>query len=368
MDGANTRASTDNATIEDVSDPLLETLNSVLRLSNRPTLAQQNAERPRRFSDTDRGTTTTAPVLRPEPIAVRSRDGSRWLPAPDEQSHRYGGKASISDGLDPASGPSLKPHICHATECAVSKVFATPELLELVLSYLDTRNVLEVRLTSPRWDTVVRTSPELRLHLFCLPQFARLGSDFQLLPLCMPGLDVKLGEPLHLGQWVHVSMTARAARYILPNSSPTRRVRSRSIYEGLRGGLGSRSSNTKADWPTSSSGLPAKGLLRYEGLLIGQPPPINMQAFIVSHDDTKSFSAKGKEVERLDDRPFPCAKLHCDAGISLGFLAETVQSILTDSKLKSGEVKVLFKTIVSFCNTDSAPRKRSGTRGVTMIG
>lgn len=116
-------------------DPLLEQMSSVLRLRDRPTAATHDQQRPRRFSDT-----SSAPIAgsstKPEAIAVKSRDGSRWLPAPEEQSHRYGTgtnadeQAADDDGPEEVASP-LEPHVCNAVDCAAEKVFGTIELLEI---------------------------------------------------------------------------------------------------------------------------------------------------------------------------------------------------------------------------------------------
>jgi hypothetical protein len=78
------------------------------------------------------------------------------------------------------------------------------------------------------------------------------------------------------------------------------------------------------------------------------------------------------------------SKLACDAGITLGFMAEAANFLLRDLELlasggqgsedqngkqqREKDVVVVFRAIVSFCaQTDGAPRMRSGTRFVTKV-
>ncbi|KAK4549417.1 hypothetical protein LTR36_006414 [Oleoguttula mirabilis] len=353
-------------------DPLAEQMSSVLRLGSRPAAATREAQLVRRFSDTHRPSTAT-PGPQPAPITVRSRDGLRWLPAPAEQTRTVGSRGADTSEAEPTSTVPLEPHACNAAICAVTKLFETTELLELTLSFLATKEILTLRRTSSNWNATIQQSPQLRLHMFYYPQFMWPADNFQLLPLSLPGLSVELGEPLPLGRWVEVTFTRDAARKISPDLPQRRPRRSRSIFEGLRGGLGPRAGPSTDLWPTLS-GNPAETLnstLQYEDLFITQPPVVAMQAFILP--PAKSAGTRdGHSDDGFSDEEEPAAraKLSCDAGITLGFLAETAQSLLTSNKCAVGEDgrSIVFKAIVSFCTSDSAPRKRSFARSVTRIG
>ncbi|KAK0807313.1 hypothetical protein LTS16_018826, partial [Friedmanniomyces endolithicus] len=250
--------------------------------------------------------------------------------------------------------------------CALTKVFATTELLECILGFLDTENIWVHRLTSPLWYATINTSPELRLHRHVYPQFTRPSSAFLLLPISLPGLVIELGKPLHLGQWISVTFTQEAVRRVSPGVNPGRRVRSRSIFEGLRGGLGSRQGGSNDNWPApapmDTKPTNANGTLHYGSLHITQPPTLGMQAFII---DLVTAPDPGSSDDKADVKlPAPCAKLSCDAGITLGFLAETAESLLPPGSEKS----VMFKAIVSFSKSEPVPRKRGVARSVTKIG
>ena len=346
-------------------DPLMAQMRSVLNLGPRASGISQRRER--RLSDGDTPPAATLPT-RPEPVAIRSSDRSRWLPAPDEQSHRIGLGSSSSS--QPESSPSqpLEQHKCSYAMCAVSKVFQTTELLELVLSFLETKDVLTLRRTDKHWQSTVGQSPQLRLHFFTYAQWNRPGSQFQLLPLSLPGLTIERGEELHLGRWVVASLTPEAARRIVQNPKPNRRVRSRSIFEGLRGGLGSRSQNSSDAWPASRATPTSNSTLQYEDLFITQPPIVGMQAFIVWPGAIGDWERT--EVEEESDLPPACAKLSCDAGITLGFLAETARSLLASQKSEPSNVedaRIVFKAIISFVPPEQAMRKRNNNRDVTRI-
>ena len=166
-------------------DPLMEQMRSILRLG--PRASDPSQRRERRFSDTDRPQ-SELPTTRPESIAIRSRDGSRWLPAPDEQSHRVGMGNALAT-LISEFGPMhpLVQHDCSAAICAIANVFETTELLELILSFLESRDVFSLRRTSRLWDSTIHQSPQLRLHFFTYGQWSRPGSQFLLLPLSLPG-------------------------------------------------------------------------------------------------------------------------------------------------------------------------------------
>ncbi|KAK0336801.1 hypothetical protein LTR59_007789 [Friedmanniomyces endolithicus] len=106
----------------------------------------------------------------------------------------------------------------------------------------------------------------------------------------------------------------------------------------------------------------ANGTLHYGSLHITQPPTLGMQAFII---DLVTATDPGSSDDKADVKlPAPCAKLSCDAGITLGFLAETAESLLPPGSEKS----VMFKAIVSFSKSEPVPRKRGVARSVTKIG
>ncbi|KAK0277184.1 hypothetical protein LTR91_000356 [Friedmanniomyces endolithicus] len=360
----------ENDDIVALIDPLLEQMSSILRLSSPPVAGRAISQRARRFSDVGGVASDGGPATNTMPVTVRSHDGSRWLPAPVEESHRYGSPAKHdAEGLameDVEATLPVKPHSCDAATCALTRVFATTELLECILGFLDTENVWAHRLTNPVWYATIDASPELRLHRYVYPQFTRPSSAFLLLPLSLPGLVIELGQPIYLGQWISVTLTQEAVRRISPGVKPGRRVRSRSIFEGLRGGLGSRQGGSNDNWPApappDTKPTNSNGTLHYGDLHITQPPTLGMQAFIID-------PVTASDPESSDDKikvklPAPCAKLSCDAGITLGFLAETAESLLPSGSEKG----VMFKAIVSFSKSEPVPRKRGVARSVTKIG
>ena len=354
---------------ENVVDPLMEQMRSILRLGPRASDASQH--RARRFSDADRPENGIFPRTRTS--MVRSRDGTRWLPAPDEQSLRYGQSRtdSATDDQESIATSDLQDHTCESAVCAVARVFETTELLELILSFLETKDVISLRRTSKQWNSTVCESPQLRLHFFTYGQWARPGSQFQLLPLSVPGLSIGLGDELHLGRWIKITFTPECAKRISRNADPTRRVRARSIFEGLRGGLGSRRRGSNDTWPATKPTPNTNSTLQYEDLLVTQPPLLGMQAFIVFTDDEQE---KENFCDPDDESPpselLPCAKLSCDAGITLGFLAETAQSLLNSQPAgpsTATDARVAFKGIMSFCPAETTPKRRTRTRIVTPI-
>lgn len=153
-------------------------------------------------------------------------------------------------------------------------------------------------------------------------------------------------------------------------------------------------------------------------LLLAQPPLVGVQAFVVVADEethsrqrqdcqdgnvnvrlpsagTKSSSpsssepdSEGISIPSKSTTPSHHSKLACDAGITLGFMADVAHFLLRDWELTNGgggggrekesdpdgeqqeekAVVVVFRAIVSFCSqTDGAPRVRSGTRFVTGV-
>lgn len=362
-------------------DPLIEQMNSVLQLTPRMPAGTQPC-RQRRFSDaeipfavpnmTQKGTVST------QNIDCRGADEDRWPPLPDRQSQVVRERPSIAKATnaETLSVNEIRPHLCIGIECAVIKVFETTELLELILTHLETDDVLSVRSTSRRWNLVSKESPRLRLHYFSKPQYARPAAQYDLLSLNLPGLMIENGKPLHLGRWIHVSLTREAARSLAPETQVRHRVRSRSIFEGLRGGLGSKKSSQNLLWPNPAPEFGSSPTLEYSKLLVTQPPLLGMQAFIISprtqnpshltDDDTGSEDSP-------DIEPIACAKLSCDAGITMGFLAETAQSLLSSAQNIHGSGEeddrfVLFKAIMSFSEVSTRERKIRTAKNVTRIG
>lgn len=335
------------------ADPLLEQMTSILRLAG-PSSTQR---RERRYSDADRPRSTTGdPIARPDPVAILSTDGSRRLAAPDEQSHPKGSGISTGNSAEPPQERDAEQHTCTAAVCSVVKVFQTTELLELIFNFLEFRDVLSLRTASRHCQSVVQESKHLRLQFFREGQWRRPHAQFQLLPLSLPGVTIDRGVEIDLGQWIEVSFTPEAARRIAPEPKPTKRVRSRSIFEGLRGGLGTRAPDDP--WPAKNPTPSVSRTLEYEDLLIAQPPVLSMQAYIVN----PKVATNNPEGEEVDSGPPARAKLWCDSGITLGVLAETVQSLLARNHGRSNadDVKVLYKAIMSFSAPDQAPRKPRG--------
>lgn len=309
-------------------------------------------------------------------------DGTRWLPSPDEQLHRVGAMDRAESTPEPDTPSPLEQHDCKAAVCSVIKTFETTELLEAILCFLDRKDVISLRRTTKRWDSLVHSSPFLRLHFYNRPQWKRPPSSYQLLPLSIPGITIENGEPIHLGRWIQVTMTPEAAKRICPE--PRQRVRSRSIFEGLRGGLG-RSSNDA--WPAGTATEDEGGSLKREDLYIVQPPLLGMQARLIRQvrkSDPERLAAGsavsrdiGGVAEVSDEAQSPheppaIAKLSCDAGITLGFLAETAQELLgprTSGPSNAGDVKIVFKAIISFGAAEISPRAtRRQVRTVMRIG
>lgn len=339
-------------------DPLSERMTSILRLSSRPSPSQQ---RERRFSDADRPRPTSEQFDLPlNPVPTMSKDFFR------QQDGRADGTTStLPDSALRTSirSPPLQQHNCTAAECAVIKVFHTMELIELIFSFLEYRDIHSLRNINRHCNYTVKESKQLRIQFFSSGQWRRPGAQFQLLPLSLPGVTIEAGEELHLGQWIEVSFTPEAARRISPWPNPTKRVRSRSIFEGLRGGLGNKAQNDP--WPASNSTSAIDETLQYEDLLISQPPTVGMHAFVIG---PRTTSTTAEDMSTESETP-ACAKLSSDTGITLGFLAETAHSFLArnDGPSEPEDVKVVFKAIMSFSEPDQTARKRTGKRTVFYI-
>lgn len=351
-----------------MTDPLMEQMRSILNLG--PRASDSSLRHGRRYSDADRPTTETFPI-RTESTSVLSADGSRWLPAPDEQSERYSFPKTEPSVHEKPREP-VSPHSCSSNVCALAKVFETTELLESILSYLETPNILRVRRTSRLWDATIHQSPQLRLHFFTYGQWGRHGEDYQLLPLNLPGLTITAEKLIHLGQWVSIQFTSEAARRIACNPRPHKRVRSRSIFEGLRGGLGSHAQRAGGTWPDSKATPTVHSSFQYEDLFVSQPPLLGMQAYLTLHRQHQGSdeTTEDNEAEGVTAAP-ACAKMSCEAGITLGFLAETAQSILASSDDTAPsdmvDATVEFKAIMSFTEAKVTSKKRSTTRSVVRM-
>lgn len=154
-------------------------------------------------------------------------------------------------------------------------------------------------------------------------------------------------------------MSARAAHQISPPDVRRRRPRARSIFEGLRGGLGSRPQND--EWPVRTCKGPVEPLVKTAQLLVIQPPIVGMQAFVTRPAASVASSSTTPPDEQVEGAA--CAKLYCEAGINLGFLAETAASLLSSDDSAS----VIFKAIVSFSAPTHDQRKRRPERNITYI-
>lgn len=322
--------------------------------------------RERRFSDTDGA---AAPNL----VSIASHTRSHFTRQLEQHVHET--STSTASSTAPTASVPLAAHHCTSTpdDCALAKVFRMPELLATVLGFLDTADIMSMRLVNKTFCRTVLDSPQLRAHLFVRPQWLRPPVDYMLLDVKIPGLTIERGDPVDMGQWVHVTIDAKAARTIIPSGRANRRPRARSIYEGLRGGLGSSS---QREFLASSS--------TYEELHVTQPPLLGMQAFLLganpSHisptvpspsdasDMEHSHTSEGTEV---DEREFDaCAKMSCNSGITLDFIADTALTLLSERRHESkpGGGKVLFRAIISFCEPTQQPRKRGTARSVIRLG
>ena len=91
----------------------------------------------------------------------------------------------------------------------------TVEILEHVCTFLSTRQVLSLQMVNKKWRSLVYASPQLSLHLFVEPRWSHPATEFQLLLLAIPGLEIRRDDPVHLGQWVEVRMSLNAAKQVL---------------------------------------------------------------------------------------------------------------------------------------------------------
>ncbi|KAF2772328.1 hypothetical protein EJ03DRAFT_348707 [Teratosphaeria nubilosa] len=284
----------------------------LLRLVNRPTAAAEQERRTRRFSDADR-TGNSFDTTRDDLVPLNDRTRSSLLTLPDAQLTspvKQRGPGATSRALP------LVPHECDAAECAVSKAFGTTELFECILSWIETREIRNLCRVSRAWNGTVKASPQLRLHLFALPRFRTPAADFELLPLSLSGLSVTL---------------ASALQKKAPNNVP----------------------------------------IKHEELYITQPPVCAVQAFLYPQSSLLD-SAYGSGEAGDEEEPSACAKLSCDTGVTLGFLAEMALSILPApsasgrltfkelAERKKSEKQVMFKAIMSFTDEHAKERRRRG--------
>ena len=303
------------------------------------------------------------------------------LPLPSETSHIT--RRRPSQPLPTTTQDSqqhIPQHTCNSPSCAAAKVLSTPELLESTLAYLPTKSILSLRHVSKTWHSLTTTSPSLRLHLFLEPQWNRPAIDFQLLPCTtISGLQIVRGEPVHLGQWIEVQMTPRAARsisrkiYKRPRPKKHRGAFAPSIPYEVEEVSGSDDENQQHQHPPSPSILTPQ---QTADLLLTQPPLVGVQASVVVASAQPHVG--GDDDNDTPPLPLASSKLACDAGITLGFMAAAVNFLLRDLEFLGGpgdslgrqdeEVVVVFRAIVSFCaRTDGAPRMRGGTRFVTKV-
>lgn len=307
-------------------------------------------------SDTEAGTDGSLTSNSTQALFSSSPDMSTEprskLPIPSETSHIVSrNQTEVIDLTTEPPPEPLDPHICNALECAATKVLQTPETFENILSFLTTAHLLPLQVVSKQWLSSIKESPTLRLHRFVRPLWPLSAFDFELLPLAFSGLEIRRGESVHLGHWIEVQMNLHAARKILRESQDRAVLTTTPFFDP-----------------------PLLPLPSYESLMITQPPIISMQAFLIGEKEPVSPKPSSSYFRSASEEPRLKSKLSCDAGITLGFLADAAEFILrrvSSQASHSGRGKdkyVLFTAIVSFCQTDIAPRKRSGTRIVTALG
>lgn len=293
---------------------------------------------------------------------------SSGLPLPTEVSHITSHVAQPTTSITEPPTQALESHICDNSNCAASRVWETTELLEHIFTFLPTNNLLPLRSVKRSWNGLILESPHLRLHLFVHANWQHPAADFRLLSLSLPGLEIRRGNPVHLGHWIEVHINIDAAENILEDATDRKPfVRSAWFAQDFK---------SRAPPPTSQM-TPL-----HSDLVITQPPVVGMQAFIVDADTTLPECPASTPAEDDDDDdqievqnttvPAVHSKISCDAGITLGFIASVAQTMLAPS-LRSKDpaqrknTKVIFTAIVSYCQTDTAPRKRSGTRMVRLF-
>ena len=264
---------------------------------------------------------------------------------------------------DQTASPSLPPpHTCSAAECAITKVLETPELLEIVLSFMGTSDVLAVRRINSKWQGVTQNSPLLKLHYFVNPQWNRHPKDYELLDLNLPGLTIASSDPVDMGRWIKVTMTRAAASQICPNGGS--RSRALSVHEGLRGLRKARESSSNSNQPEQQPSHVIASQLKHEDLHIVQPPIVGLQAFAM----TQLPAAGPSNEPQGGSKPRAIAKIHCNTGITLGFLAEAVLRLLNNGDDETDDTnQYIFKAIISFAPPEAKSKKRDGRRSVVRI-
>lgn len=294
------------------------------------------------------------------------------LPIPTHISRISSGRSSELGVIATPPSQSVEPHVCERPTCSVNKVFETTELLEHILTFIPTRQILLLQRTCSKWNTLIRESPTLRLHRFVEPQWQLPGSQFELLPLALPGLTIRRGPPVHLGQWIEICIKPDAVATILKQRKQSRQTaRSPAFFYDFD------------DLNVAPIRQPASLQPNPNDLMVSQPPLTNMQAFLVpseeppatttggsseaaatSHGEGEGERSSNAQSSSPNEVPSAHSKIACDAGVTIGFMADVAESLLE----KTTDKHVVFKAIISFCSpSDAAPRKRSSNRWVTKI-
>lgn len=303
------------------------------------------------------------------PLTSAMGDLRSALPFPLEVSRIVRGRHAHRRKCLSEKTQPLSPHTCDLPDCALVKILGTPEVLEHVLSFIATRHILPLRLVNKTWDSLITDSPRLRLHLFVEPRWQHPSTDFWLLSPPILGLEIRRGDAVHLGQWVEIRMNLAAAQAIRSTSGDsTSRTKIR------RSTLSANLCFISPESPRNPSAL--SSLLPYADLMITQPPLKGMQAFLIDAKDSSPGPCSSEAEDNHQQSsaiPVAHSKISCDAGITLGFVADVAREALQKRRF-AGRVQyhqdkvVVFKAIVSYCvQSDAAPRKRSTTRAVTRI-
>lgn len=340
---------------DNAPDSQFVTVMGGLRLRRRQSLSQE----PRGTSDPGSNSTqgSTHSIM-----AGRSSSG---LPLPTEVSHITSHVAQPTTITTDPPTQALEPHVCDNSNCAASRVWETTELLEHIFTFLPTNHLLPLRSVKRSWNGLILKSPYLRLHLFVHANWQHPAAEFRLLPLSLPGLEIRRGNPVHLGHWIEVHINIDAAENILEDATDRKPFVCSAWF--------AQDFESRAPPPTSQT-TPV-----HSDLVITQPPVVGMQAFIVDADTIlpdkpASTSSEDDDDQEVQNTTVPAvhSKISCDAGITLGFVASVAQTMLAPSLRSKNPAqrkitKVIFTAIVSYCQSDTAPRKRSGTRMVTAV-
>lgn len=290
----------------------------------------------------------------------------RWHPNPTEQALRIGPGVSRVEPLSTAaaaSSISLRVHQCDRVECAAQRVLATTELLEQILSYQTTHDVLELRRVARMWQQTVDESPYLRRHRFIRAQWRRHPSTFILLAMSAPGISIGLSGTSEAEQRVVVILTPETAAKIAPGYKTSRRRRSLSMFSAMRELRQRESDMGSQDGPRQPMSSSTTFITECDGLgpgtlFITQPPLTVMQAFVVPLN------------ENIDEEIWsrPLARLSCDVGMRLWSLAETAQMLFEQHRTEpSSPQRVVFRGALPGREPDLTPRKRSGVLNVVRL-